>query len=321
MEIECGSPPARLPTSEASARDRLEAGDLDAAEEDLPLEPKAARAPGMEAVDIGFVEVFAGVGGITFELTKLGVHTHPAVDYKTEPLDKPSRVQKVNVDLSSEAGFRKVLMMIREGRVRWMHLAPPCGTFSMARRWDKHGKVDRLRSKQCPGGIDPESPLVQEANDLMQKAARLARACIRAGAWFTLENPKSSYAWEHKPIASLRQLPGVRLLTCSQCMYGSEYKKDTKFLTNAPWMEDIMKTCPGQPGHPVHPQLAGHYYDRAGKKCWVTELAAEYPQALCQTMAEAYVRALRVEPHNTPPVVEVTIKGVVNPVNPPQRKQ
>ena len=81
-----------------------------------------------------------------------------------------------------------------------------------------------------------------------------------------------------------------------------------------------MKTCPGQPEHPHHPHLIGHYYDGAGARHWKTELAAEYPQALCQAMAAAYARALRVEPQNKPPLVEVSIKGVVNPVNAPTKK-
>ena len=100
----------------------------------------------------------------------------------------------------------------------------------------------------------------------------------------------------------------------SQCEFGSEFRKNTRFLTNAPWMSEVLKMCPGEPEHPKHPPLVGHFYDGSGVRHWKTELAAEYPQAMAQAMAEAYIGALREAPYNTPPVVEVSIKGVSNPV-------
>ena len=58
-------------------------------------------------------------------------------------------------------------------RVLWLHGAPPCHTFTFARRTDKHGKVPILRDPDHPEGWG--QPEVEEANALAERMAALQR--------------------------------------------------------------------------------------------------------------------------------------------------
>ena len=51
--------------------------------------------------------------------------------------------------------FKTLKSKIKKGLVRWLHLAPPCKTFSRARRRDRLARVGKLRSVQHPEGFKP----------------------------------------------------------------------------------------------------------------------------------------------------------------------
>jgi site-specific DNA-cytosine methylase len=149
---------------------------------DPPAAPPVHTAP-------RFQEVFAGVAGLTRAVEREGVKVLDPV----ETFLDDSYVQKVS-DLSSDTEFKRIRSRIRAGEVRWLHEAPPCITFTMARRSDQYGTAVILRTADAPEGIDPLLPRVAEANLLMKRSAMLAKACIRAGCWFSIENPKRSFA-------------------------------------------------------------------------------------------------------------------------------
>ena len=132
-----------------------------------------------------FLEIFVGQGELTRMVEKQGLCVVRTDD-----------IFKGDFDLMSNTRFAKLIKMIRNRQVWWLHAAPPCRTFSMARRRDRFGTVSQLRSAEKLTGII-DTAEVREANDLAFRAVRLARAQYRAGGWFTIENPEAitEVAW------------------------------------------------------------------------------------------------------------------------------
>ena len=50
---------------------------------------------------------------------------------------------------------------------------------------------------------------------------------------------------------------------------------------------------PGNPSHPWHP-LAGRVFGPDGLECWLSSLAAEHPQGLCEVLAAEYAKYARI---------------------------
>ena len=176
-------------------------------------------------------------------------------------------------DVSSDAVFGSLVEVVRSRQVLWLHAAPPCKTFSRARRHDRHGKVDALRTQARPEGIDT-SPDVSMANLLAKRTAALARETYKVGGYFSIENPFDSFIWDLRDFKGLIDLDGVSKVYLDMCMHGSPHKKPTGIVTNAPWIVEIK--CDGS--H-KHVPLEGKVVDCiTGKRVWYTELAAECPE-------------------------------------------
>ena len=167
--------------------------------------------------------------------------------------------------------------MVRERRVRWLHVAPGCKEFSKARRPGR---------RSCPAGNNPKPQRVLDSNVLVARAARLCRAQAKAGGWFSFENPESSGVWQYGPVASLLRVAGAVRVVCDQCMFGCQYRKSTVWLTNAPFLGAIAERCPGPPAH-VHPSLGGKCIGPTGECVWKTSLAAACPEGLFSALASA----------------------------------
>ena len=105
----------------------------------------------------GAVELFCGSAGLTYELEKIGFHAI-GVDYVMNK-DKP-RGRYLCLDLSMPEGQEAFRQLVKENRVVYVHIAPPCGTASRARevrRFDKQGRPEQndpmpLRSDERPDG-------------------------------------------------------------------------------------------------------------------------------------------------------------------------
>ena len=105
--------------------------------------------------------------------------------------------------------------------------------------------------------------------------------------------------WKFSPLVSLATLPGVKLFKGDQCALGGFYTKPTGWLSNASWFEVVCKRCP--PCHPKHQPLVGFAETCDGKRVWMTELAAEYSEGLCDALAQACAKALLSAPRNSDP--------------------
>ena len=116
-------------------------------------------------------------------------------------------------------------------------MAPPCHTFTKARRSDQFGKVRIMRTKEAPEGKLYDQA-AQDANLLANRCAALATEQGKNNRYFSIENPKKSFIWELKLLKRAEKLEGVSIVHIDQCAYGSPHKKPTTILTNAPWILD-----------------------------------------------------------------------------------
>ena len=181
-----------------------------------------------------FLELFAGDG----MLTKV-VGQHAATYAPQDVFDSKGGYIGGKADLLLPANQKRLRTVVRKQEVRWLHCAPPCHTFSRARRSDHWGSARILRSTEHPLGFDKSNWQVAEANTLAKFTAKLCRTQLRAGGWFSIENPETSILWGTPCMRALRALPEVSLRCGDQCKLGAPWQKPAGWLTNAPFLEVV----------------------------------------------------------------------------------
>ena len=226
-----------------------------------------------------FAEFFAGLAGLTLAISAI---CEGLVEV-WNPFDEINGGDFANDDQYAEA-----LRKAEAEDLDWPHFAPPCKSFTKARRDDEWGKVPILRSEEKPEGFGCEMTLA--ANQLADRTAAFAERQYKRGRWFSIENPWESYMWSLKSMKRLLALPGVRLIRVDQCGYGGPYNKPTGILTNIPEevFEKMTRRCPGVSATHTHTRLEGRVWSYAREaECWFTEEGGEYPEGMCQCWAEA----------------------------------
>ena len=92
------------------------------------------------------------------------------------------------------------------GLVRWVHLAPACGTCGRARQIETDVLLhfDRMNSPMgLPGPTADERLRLETANALYHHACALFKHCAVKGVLATLENTSSSLFWLTTPFLQL----------------------------------------------------------------------------------------------------------------------
>jgi len=258
-----------------------------------------------------FLELFAGAGGLTAAVARLGLPVHQPVDVRST---QGEVIDLVGGDLLDPRVYRYYVQLARKGKVRWLHGGPPCKTFTKARRRDKFGTARVLRSDQHPEGLPGvKDQRVHDANVLARRFAKIARVVHRCGGFWSVENPERSYLWTFSPMVPLAKLRGATFVVGDQCCHGGLYRKPTGWLTTAPFLQLLAARCPGPPAHPRHPALQGWATAPDGRQCWLTELAAEYPQDLCDNIAAEYSRFALAPPRATERLVFSTTSRFEDP--------
>ena len=126
--------------------------------------------------------------------------------------------------------------MLLSGKVSWIWLAPPCGSFSPLRNLDKGGP---LRPSGNPMG-DEANPEIALGNRLWRRALQLAWLCYKHGIYFMLEHPRDSKAWLLPETQNLWSQHGVFAVQLDWCMFddhereGLPNRKPTRILASAP---------------------------------------------------------------------------------------
>ena len=123
-----------------------------------------------------FLEIFAGSAGLTEGLSLHHVLCARPWDVQTNSRDDVL----VNGSL--------IILMIRLGIVRAVHLATPCQSFSVAR-------IPALRTSEYPYGLPSLSgdrlELVVTGNQLAAWTVEVARVAAECGCYVCIENPFS----------------------------------------------------------------------------------------------------------------------------------
>ena len=244
---------------------------------DHQVEPKeAATKDGPRRMRV-FQELFAGAAGLTEAIR------NKCKDWVTarDPHD-----ELYGSDLGKEEEFLEMVDEPPEDTPDWKHLAPPCRTFTKARRDDEHGRCKQLRSEGKPEGFG--DPQAEEANVLADRTVAICEKQDDLGKFFSVENPEGSYLWELASFRRLAKRKGVELVTLHQCAYGGPYRKPTNLLTNAPWLK-VGRKCEEAIPH-SHTPLVGRVWSyKLNQEVWLTSEAAEYPTGLCEAWAEQWL--------------------------------
>ena len=97
-----------------------------------------------------FLELFAGMAGLTKAVAEIC----------TKVIALGAEDKRFGEDLTNDNSFVKMFDLAKAENVTWIHMAPPCRTFTRARRSDHHGTAKRLRSEGKPQGWgDPKDAL------------------------------------------------------------------------------------------------------------------------------------------------------------------
>jgi hypothetical protein len=143
----------------------------------LPGEVELAK--GSRKVRRTFLELFAGFCGLTLAVMIAFAGSVLALG----PLEQSS-----GSDMLDDNVFRHASRTCKAKSLDWLHMAPPCRTFTKAKRNDAHGKVRTLRTKENPEE-DSNDKENLEANLLANRCAVLAIQQWKASKYFSMENP------------------------------------------------------------------------------------------------------------------------------------
>ena len=162
--------------------------------------------------------------------------------------------QTISINLADPDSVTKVLSLIDDGILLYMHAAPPFGTASRTserniskkpRKRNMRARME-LRSDQYPHGLPSlkfaDRARVQLANKIYEHMCQIlsvaARHCI-----ITIEHPKRSYMWQTKWLKKLIHDRSLFPIHFQQCMFGGSKDFWVTFYTNEAQMSALVKTC------------------------------------------------------------------------------
>ena len=146
-----------------------------------------------------------------------------------------------------------MLKMIKERRVSFVWLSPPCYGHSAA----QNGRVGGpLRTRSQPEGVDPTLPIVQITNQLWFTALHIFQACCDVGMDVVIEHPLTSFAWRMEETINILNMPNISKPRFDACMYPEVRKprmlKPTALINNTVWVSAACLSCDGNHKHDKH---------------------------------------------------------------------
>ena len=186
--------------------------------------------------------------------------------------------------------FEALCIAASKPRQLW-HLGFPCGSFSILQNLNQG-----TRSKNRPLGNDSLAR-ERQGNEVLFRTITICHLLSSHGSFFTLENPKSSFAWIAPQMVHLKDMVGCIEVELDQCAYGLKIpndqgdlgfaKKPTRFLGTLPRLTELRRCCPGNHSHvPVIgcARFKGKWRKRS-------ELAGAYPKKLCQAYNKIFLKS------------------------------
>ena len=161
------------------------------------------------------------------------------------------------IDLNVAAQRRLFEDLLAQGRLIYVHFAPPCGTASMARTIKLKGRPGPkpLRSMRYPMGLPTllfaDKERVHKANSLYALTCHYIQLLDEQHIGWSVENPATSLMWITLPFTRLlaklgRRCKGVSFHTC---MFGSRRKKTTALWTSISHLMQLHRVCDDSHSH------------------------------------------------------------------------
>ena len=234
------------------------------------------------------MELFCGTGRLTASIRRLGLSDSVGVDntvhrYLSCPILK--------MDLSNDECVTLLENMLRQDRLAYVHMAPPCGTSSRARLIKRPGRFNPppARSDSFPDGLPNLGGTLKErvltANRLYNLCGYIFKRCYQLGVMASVENPGRSFMWNTTHWTRHIDFPTYHTMF-HHCCYGSQRRKLTRLVHTMPLLNNMCATCPGE--SKTHKHLG---WGLAGNT-WATAQETSYPYQLCQTWASIFFEQL-----------------------------
>ena len=165
------------------------------------------------------LSIFDGPSG-NFNRTasETGLYAMPPVDV----------LAKVPCDISNDVHYAWLMVGILTQKPTFVLLAPPCGAWTQAMRFNKNKPkvMQRIREMR------------KEQTKMMHRVHQLLKAVFAYGGHAMIENPRYSEFWKQTFVGDLNSiLPAThswRNVDMNMCRVGSMYSKATRFRTTAP---------------------------------------------------------------------------------------
>ena len=200
-----------------------------------------------------FLEVYSGCSRLSLAMKKKGFSVLPPIELKQ------------GFDMCERPLFLALLGLVRIGRIRFIWVAPPCTTFSLAR-------TPKLRSLKVPWGFDLLHPKVVAGNLHAGQALLLCLVQFLVGGFFGAEQP----AWGFMralPLWKLLVLLGSDEFLFDWCRFKCLFKKTTRLLSNFGPMKTLGKRC-------------NHKFRHSKLEGSATTLAGAYSACFCDMFAD-----------------------------------
>lgn len=231
-----------------------------------------------------FREIFAGTGHLTRTFKNRGHFT------VKEPFELMFRGRaQSSQDILNDSVFDKLCREASKPRQLW-RFGFPCGSFSILQNLN-HG----TRSQQQPMG---NGSLRREklGNEIMLRTTHLCHLLHKHGSFFTLENPKTSWAWKTPAMKQLMATCNCAVVSFDQCRFGLQIpglsgklglaRKPTTMVGTLPNLRHLARTCDHTHEHAAVIGSVKH------KGVWQkrSTLAGSYPHQLCTAYARSFER-------------------------------
>ena len=241
-----------------------------------------------------FVEVFGGLARLSKAARDRGFSCAP-IDHA----NKASGIKVLHIDLCGQAGRSLLKGVLENPDVRWVHWAPPCGTFSRAREVRRQGGPLPLRNLSFVTGFRylprlSDRVRVKRANSLVELMTTWCRALSARGVCWSIENPSNSLIWAYPGLRELVQ--AAHVVHFDACMFGSRRKKATAIVSNRTWFRRSGVRCSGD-----HPHESWGKARSAGRTVWATSLESACTPELSRAWVSCVATALSEELSAAPP--------------------
>ncbi|CAE7223898.1 unnamed protein product [Symbiodinium sp. CCMP2592] len=223
-----------------------------------------------------FLDLFAGAGApLSMMASRHGLPCI-AVDILRRSAD----------DLLDDKVFDALLKLAYSGVIAFAHASPPCGDYSIVKRFD--GGPPPCRSwdflQGLPSNDEAAHARVKFSHLLLSRAIMILHAVFQSGNHVSLEQPRNSMAWaEPIPITQAWMLDiAADIIQVAACNFGSEFEKYWVFATSWHPLQELQGSCPHPRG--THRPFHG-VRDSSGE--YTTRKTAAFPEKLCQTFISA----------------------------------